>query len=1447
MGSIRLFLQWMLCGLLIVTFSPNAAYGQSVASGAGLYGSGAGGFPACSGCHFGNAAPNTTQTTGAGSNHIGAANNFSYLKTALSPGGLMYAYQGGTPALPSDTQIMSLALYIGQYSAPSLSNTTLTTLANSSATINVYPLVSGGAASDSGFTKTNGANGTVGVAQVGATNTMNYNATYTPTAGYIGSDSFTLSVANPSGSDTRNVSVTVVGITSSGSASGTVGQSFNYAITTNGSVTGNYSAAGLPSGLSVNASSGVISGTPDIGSIGITNTTVSVQTSAGTASQTVTITIGGLTSPSTASVTQNTAFSYTATASPTATSFSTPPVLPEGLSVSGLTISGSPTTSGVYDIALQVNTAGGIRSGNLRLTVVSAGAPVITTLPSLAPAPALSLIGSVGTSISPITIKASNPPIDANSYSAINLPPGLTVNSANGLLSGTPTVSGDYAVTLRATNSAGSGIGTLNVILRVNAIGGPTLSSAATASGTVGINATVYQITTNGVNGPITAYSLLSGVLPAGLSLNTTTGAIAGTPTESGIFNLSVGATNSAGFTGSKAVALTIIPTAVPVITAPVNGLSTSLAFGAPITPITIAGTNPPLLSFANPSNNLPAGLTLDVATGIISGTPTAPTQGSAVTLTVTNAAGTSAAITITLAVGVPAPANCSLSTEMNTATTLDLQACMFPKLTPTGMKVAVPSANGTVSISGTRVTYTPKTNYFGSDAFSVVALFGPGIQSTTGTVSVVVTGRPNPEKDVAVGALLTSQTEAALRFSRAQISNYGRHLESLRGNTARQSTQPTTNLGYSNFVPQDSVNLVSQASASFRPEPSPTLLPTGNAPASLPLSSAVAIAANDLGLASSPLYNLTMGVVQNRAIDLGALRRSLANDTSLMNQSAETTLWAEGVASFGVRDASGNVSGAEFSSSGITIGVDRIVNPKLTIGMGVGYAKDTTRIGSDGSQNLAKGYSVAIYANYMATPNAFLEGLIGFGAFDFDAQRFVEPANEFAISQRKGTQMFGSIGAGWEHRSKGKLISPYGRIDFSSDRLNEATETGVGNYALTYFEQAPSSLQGALGLRGESVHAMRSGWVIPRARIEWRQDFKGESGATLRYADQVDGTRYNIAQDGSIRHALVLGLGSEFVFRDGWSVALDYQLNRVSALESSYAMRLKLIKGLGVKGLPNLMRGLDQDFDDEDELQLDASTTWDDNITRAKLDADRQADNIFALTVSKTYMHSLSSNSRLLATLSAGGERSQNFNGLSKTTIGVEATYQYRASAAFSSPTWSLFGRANAEDFQSRLRDGTRYALGASVLVPVTDRITMLGAISQVGRNANSAVFKAQESSARFNIDFDLRNSSTVYLTGEYRKGDIVSTGRPSLENVSIATMLAQDDAYADGTFVSYRLDAATWLTTVGYNLGLGARDSIDIAWRRVQSTPTLRPDWATSPPSYIANQLTASYLMRF
>ena len=94
---------------------------------------------------------------------------------------------------------------------------------------------------------------------------------------------------------------------------------------------------------------------------------------------------------------------------------------------------------------------------------------------------------------------------------------------------------------------------------------------------------------------------------------------------------------------------------------------------------------------------------------------------------------------------------------------------------------------------------------------------------------------------------------------------------------------------------------------------------------------------------------------------------------------------------------------------------------------------------------------------------------------------------------------------------------------------------------------------------------------------------------------------------------------------------------------------------------------------------------------------------------------------------------------------------------------------------------------------------------------------------------------------------GDIVSTGRASLENVSIAKVFAQDDAFAAGNLFSYKVDGRTWLTTIGYNLSFGPRDSIDFSWRHVRSTPGLRPAFVTSPRSYKANQFSAVYLLRF
>nr|WP_315496231.1 hypothetical protein [uncultured Rhodoferax sp.] len=263
--------------------------------------------------------------------------------------------------------------------------------------------------------------------------------------------------------------------------------------------------------------------------------------------------------------------------------------------------------------------------------------------------------------------------------------------------------------------------------------------------------------------------------------------------------------------------------------------------------------------------------------------------------------------------------------------------------------------------------------------------------------------------------------------------------------------------------------------------------------------------------------------------------------------------------------------------------------------------------------------------------------------------------------------------------------------------------------------------------------------------------------------------------------------------------------------------------------------------------LLLDVGLTLDDNVTRAKEGNDRLSDSAYAVNISKGLTLPVSAQSRLLLTGIVGGERFQTYAGLSHLDAAVEAELQYRESSEFSSPTLGLFAKFKFEDYESDARDGHRYSLGLSISQPLTDRISWSAALASNQRLSTSKVFSTVDTSARVNLDYALSARKALYLGAEYRVGDVVSTGRASLENVTISKVFVLDNAFTGGQFFSYKIHGSTWLTTVGYNHSLGPNGSVDVAWRRVESTPELRPSWATSPRSYISNQLLATYLLRF
>lgn len=175
--------------------------------------------------------------------------------------------------------------------------------------------------------------------------------------------------------------------------------------------------------------------------------------------------------------------------------------------------------------------------------------------------------------------------------------------------------------------------------------------SGSLPSGAVG---TLYStaLTSFGGIAP-TSWSVSSGSLPTGLSLNSASGAISGTPTQSGVFNFVVTLTDASLPTPSTAFrALSInIVSAVAITTTALNDGVVNVPYSQTLTASGFNGS----LTWSMKSGALPAGLTLSSA-GVISGTPAAATSGASVVIQVQDSGPPQQTVSNTFTIRIASP-----------------------------------------------------------------------------------------------------------------------------------------------------------------------------------------------------------------------------------------------------------------------------------------------------------------------------------------------------------------------------------------------------------------------------------------------------------------------------------------------------------------------------------------------------------------------------------------------------------------------------------------------------------------------------------------------------------------------------------------------------------------------------------------------------------------------
>lgn len=226
--------------------------------------------------------------------------------------------------------------------------------------------------------------------------------------------------------------------------------------------------------------------------------------------------------------------------------------------------------------------------------------------------------GTVGSAYA-ATLKATGgtPPYQW-SLKTGTLPAGISL-TATGAVNGTPSSAGTAsALIFEVTDANNKSASSSNLSLLVNPEVPPVVATSALQNGNVGVSYSATLSASGGTKPYV--WSLKSGTLPAGLSLDSSTGAITGTPTQQGSFSsLIFEVTDFYSAVGSSSSLSVKINPLVQVSTTSLPNGTQGSAYTANLTATGGSG----FYTWSLLSGTLPPGLSLNSSTGAITGTPT--------------------------------------------------------------------------------------------------------------------------------------------------------------------------------------------------------------------------------------------------------------------------------------------------------------------------------------------------------------------------------------------------------------------------------------------------------------------------------------------------------------------------------------------------------------------------------------------------------------------------------------------------------------------------------------------------------------------------------------------------------------------------------------------------------------------------------------------------------
>jgi uncharacterized protein YhjY with autotransporter beta-barrel domain len=556
-----------------------------------------------------------------------------------------------------------------------------------------------------------------------------------------------------------------------------------------------------------------------------------------------------------------------------------------------------------------------------------------------------------------------------------------------------------------------------------------------------------------------------------------------------------------------------------------------------------------------------------------------------------------SASTLINTSVSIAVLNNDVLSSGASAATTSGVSVCLDPQFFSSACVSnelpffsATSPENGTLSLNGNTVIYTPNENFVGTDSFTYT-VFYPGIRNqfewdgTSVSITVGSEDVPPPEEPIEEPVeetpLLTPEQQKVSNAIDSLCSGVSEYNPEFPNSPSASSEELATTCAALNSLSAadraDAITTLAadQVTAGY----SSTLSMSRNQQANI--NSRISQLRSNTGGIS--LQGLSINHYGDRLDGewLQAAYASLADARfqqvqssggSAGNESANNTytpfgFFINGSITLGDKDSSATERGYDLDADNFTLGMDYRLNDQLVVGAAYGYSSSSIEFNSTGDDMDNQLNNLFLYGS-LFEDNYFFSTTLGYSFGEIETSRRILIPGSLdtkAEGTTDSSQLILQFNGSYDITQGALTFGPYAKLDVIEGKIKSYSEKNGGGFEVAFEDQDISSQLLTIG--GQAQYALSYDWgvLIPTARFEIKNEFNDSQDAiNARFVFDSNNSTFAIDADEIDNLWYVFGTGISAVFPHGLSAYVDFEtttgLDRIDLYTYSFGGRWELL-----------------------------------------------------------------------------------------------------------------------------------------------------------------------------------------------------------------------------------------------------------------------------------------------